>query len=252
MLPAQLLSVLHRPLWMPSPHPPLRLRSGQALRKVREGQGTLRCGSFCGVKAGPPAKRRIIRIMVETKRRILSGGEITDFPGHWKITEKIEGEDREWSVIRKPDGTYWEVVGVDIFPRAGGTVRFDIGDQIVNKTLLAECISNYEHLQSTETARVEQLRAQLRDDSGCKVHDVWQADHRCYRFYFEKDTANQWLYILDVYTSDIREQDVDDLFEHLKAAKWQRVLKTYSGKLVPLFKDKTFDDPARFREWPKG
>jgi len=28
-----------------------------ALRKVREGRGTLRCGGFCGVKAGPPAHR---------------------------------------------------------------------------------------------------------------------------------------------------------------------------------------------------
>src|SRR5579864_8424514 len=40
MPPAQLLSVLHYPLWMPSPYPPLRLRSGQALRKVHEGRGT--------------------------------------------------------------------------------------------------------------------------------------------------------------------------------------------------------------------
>jgi hypothetical protein len=38
MLPEQLLSVLHYPLWMPSPYPPLRLCSGQALRKVREGR----------------------------------------------------------------------------------------------------------------------------------------------------------------------------------------------------------------------
>jgi hypothetical protein len=190
--------------------------------------------------------------VAETERRTLSGCEIADFPGHWKITEKIEGEDREWSVIRKPDGTYWEVVGVDIFPRTGGLVRFDIGGQIVDKKLLAECISNYDQLQSTltETKKVEQLRDRLRDDSGCRVHDKWQADHRCYRFYFEKDAANQWLYILDVYAGDIREQDVDEIFEHLKAARWQEVLKTYSGKLVPLFKDKTFDDPARFREWP--
>ena len=55
MLPAQLLSVLHRPLCMPSSYPPLRLRSGQALCKVREGRGTSSCGGFCSLKAGPPA-----------------------------------------------------------------------------------------------------------------------------------------------------------------------------------------------------
>jgi len=37
MLPEKLLSVLRYPLCMPSSYPPLRLRSGQAFRKVREG-----------------------------------------------------------------------------------------------------------------------------------------------------------------------------------------------------------------------
>jgi hypothetical protein len=39
---------------MPSPYPPLRLRSGQALRKVREERGTRCCGGFSSLKAEPP------------------------------------------------------------------------------------------------------------------------------------------------------------------------------------------------------
>src|SRR5579863_3157209 len=41
---------------MPLSYPPLRLRSGQALRKVREGRDTRSCGGFCTLKAGPPAQ----------------------------------------------------------------------------------------------------------------------------------------------------------------------------------------------------
>jgi hypothetical protein len=47
MLPAQLLSVLHRPVVYAVVVP--------ALRKVREGRGTRCCGGFCSLKAGPPA-----------------------------------------------------------------------------------------------------------------------------------------------------------------------------------------------------
>src|SRR6267154_1572036 len=47
-------------LCMPSSYPPLRLRSGQALREVREGRGTRICGGFCSLKAGPPASFKMI------------------------------------------------------------------------------------------------------------------------------------------------------------------------------------------------
>jgi hypothetical protein len=50
---------------------------------------------------------------------MLTGGELRDHPG-WKIDGRIEGESDHWSVVRKPDGTYWEVVAVDLFPRTGG------------------------------------------------------------------------------------------------------------------------------------
>jgi len=55
MLPAQLLSVLHYPLWITVvvPAPSTSLRAGS--RKVREGRGTHCCGGFCSLKAEPPA-----------------------------------------------------------------------------------------------------------------------------------------------------------------------------------------------------
>ena len=55
MQPAQLLSLPHSRCGCRRSYPPLRLRSGEALRKVREGRGP-RCGGFCSLKAGPPAE----------------------------------------------------------------------------------------------------------------------------------------------------------------------------------------------------
>jgi hypothetical protein len=82
-----------------------------------------------------------------TKREILRGGELPDYPGCWTITVTIEGESGEWSVFRKPDGTYWQVAGVHIFPPEGGNVRFDIGDQILDEKELTQCRNCYTQLQ---------------------------------------------------------------------------------------------------------
>jgi hypothetical protein len=84
---------------------------------------------------------------MDTKREILMGGELLDYPGCWKITVTIEGESGEWSVFRKPDGTYWSVAGVHIFPPGGGTLHIDIGDQIVDEKELAQCDACYTRLQ---------------------------------------------------------------------------------------------------------
>jgi hypothetical protein len=100
--------------------------------------------------------------------------------------------------------------------------------------------------------RVEQLRDWLCKESGCTVHAEWNADFRCYRFYFGESEDKRWQYILDVYTGDMRERDVSELSSLLAAAKWRQVLKTYSRKRVPFFKDKGFGPAAGFREWPKA
>jgi hypothetical protein len=40
-----------------------------------------------------------------TKRLILTGGELRDHPGRWKIDGRMEDESQRWSFVRKPDGT---------------------------------------------------------------------------------------------------------------------------------------------------
>src|SRR5882762_1441337 len=71
--------------------------------------------------------------MDTTKRLVLTGGELRDHPGYWKIDGRIEGESEQWSVVRKPDGTYWEVAGFHIFPpNSAALTRIDIGDQILD------------------------------------------------------------------------------------------------------------------------
>ena len=102
--------------------------------------------------------------METTRRIILTGGEFRDIPGQWKITMTVEGEDGELSVIRKPDGMYWELAGVDFFPRSGELVRYDIGDQIIDRTILAQCEMNYTRLR-------EQREKDLRNAGNRSVGD---------------------------------------------------------------------------------
>jgi hypothetical protein len=56
--------------------------------------------------------------METTKRSFTWCGEFRDAPGWWKIDGYIEGESEHWSVVRKPDGTWWHVVGTHIAPPA--------------------------------------------------------------------------------------------------------------------------------------
>ncbi|MGA2855229.1 MAG: hypothetical protein ABSE40_00080 [Candidatus Sulfotelmatobacter sp.] len=93
-----------------------------------------------------------------TRCEIISGGPLTDAPDHYMITVRLEGDDeREWTFVRKPDGTYWEVVGTDLFPRTGGILRVDLGDQIVDPKALALCERHYGQIRDAETARLKVL-----------------------------------------------------------------------------------------------
>ena len=86
--------------------------------------------------------------MDTTKRFLLSGGELRDQPGWWKIDGRVEGESDHWSVVRKPDGTFWEVAGTHIFPpNSNALVRIDIGDQIFDQKTLDQCEEYYIQLQ---------------------------------------------------------------------------------------------------------
>jgi hypothetical protein len=78
---------------------------------------------------------------------MLTDGELRDHPGWWKIDGRIEGESESWSFVRKPDGTFWEVAGVHIFPPGGPLVRIDIGDQIRKPETIARCEGHYAQFQ---------------------------------------------------------------------------------------------------------
>lgn len=80
-------------------------------------------------------------------REIIGGGELVDYPGHWQITGRTEGKAEKWSVLRKPDETFWEIVRTHIFPPGGGNLRIDVGDQIVNEEVVAQLEAYYEQLQ---------------------------------------------------------------------------------------------------------
>src|SRR6266403_398407 len=88
-----------------------------------------------------------MEVGMDTKQIKVSGGELQDWPGYWKITGRIEGESDSWSIVRKPDGTYWEVAAMDFFPRTGGSLRVDLGDQILDPKKLALCEEYYDQLQ---------------------------------------------------------------------------------------------------------
>jgi hypothetical protein len=109
-----------------------------------------------------------------------------------------------------------------------------------------------ETVESSVDTKVEQLRDWLSKETGLTVHGKLQLDLRCHRLYFEKNDDTEWFYVLDVYMGDVNEQDVTTLAANLTAAKWQQVLQTYSGKLVPFFMDKRFTDPTKFHVWPRS
>jgi hypothetical protein len=84
--------------------------------------------------------RRVIRKGPKAGlRELINCGMLKDYPGHWHMTGMVEGDSREWAVLRKPDGTYWQVVGTDW----GVRFRISIGDQIVDKKEIAFCQSQY-------------------------------------------------------------------------------------------------------------
>jgi hypothetical protein len=77
---------------------------------------------------------------METTKRILlqSKGEPIEYPEHWVIDGKVEGDDGEtWTAVRKPDGTWWYAVN-HIFPPDGGILRLDFDEQITDPLFIME------------------------------------------------------------------------------------------------------------------
>jgi DNA-binding beta-propeller fold protein YncE len=82
-----------------------------------------------------------------TKRLLLSGGQPIEYPGWWKIDGRVEGESRSWSVVRKPDGTWWYVAVNHIFPPGGGLLRIELGDQITDAKVIVQCEEYFAQMQ---------------------------------------------------------------------------------------------------------
>lgn len=78
-------------------------------------------------------------------REQITCGPLKNDPGHWLITGIVEGDSRQWARLRKPDGSYWNVVSLDY----GISSRIGLGDQIVDKTELAYLQSKYDECRDT-------------------------------------------------------------------------------------------------------
>lgn len=92
--------------------------------------------------------------MKTAKREIITGGPLAEAPDHYMVTVRVEGDnEREWKFVRVPDGTFWEVAATDIFPRTGGLLRVDLGNQIVDTKALRLCERHYMSLREAEAAK---------------------------------------------------------------------------------------------------
>ncbi len=85
--------------------------------------------------------------METAKRLITFCGELKDAPGFWKIDGYIEGESGHWSVVRKPDGTWWYVAATHIAPRGGPALRVDLDDQITDAKVIGQCEQYFSQMQ---------------------------------------------------------------------------------------------------------
>jgi hypothetical protein len=81
----------------------------------------------------------------EQEREALKCGMLVDHAGHWTMSGTGSEDDdyRSWSVVRKPDGTYWQVASMDFFPRSGGTLKVETGAQIVDAKAVSYCEACY-------------------------------------------------------------------------------------------------------------
>ena len=69
--------------------------------------------------------------------------ELSDDPGNWMIT-RVEPDGTELGkVLRRPDGTFWEVKAVHFFPPAGGNYRIELGAQITDSDIIKVLESSY-------------------------------------------------------------------------------------------------------------
>jgi hypothetical protein len=97
------------------------------------------------------------------KQFFKAGGELVDYPGWFMIEGGQEDGSDSWSVVRKPDGSWWSVAAHHIFPPEGGNLRIELGDRITDRGMLAQCEENYSQLlkKIEKTKREESGRGDL-------------------------------------------------------------------------------------------
>jgi hypothetical protein len=79
----------------------------------------------------------------------IRAGQPIDYPGCWMIAAS-NADGGGWSYFRKEDGTYWEIVTEDLFPRSGGTLRVELGNNVTDAKVLAQLREYYLEWQRTK------------------------------------------------------------------------------------------------------
>lgn len=75
------------------------------------------------------------------KREIVAAMPLPQFPGHWLLTGRTEGEFGTWHVIRKPNRTYWAAVMPNCSERQPMVV--ELGDKVTDPSAVLQFESGF-------------------------------------------------------------------------------------------------------------
>ncbi len=80
---------------------------------------------------------------MQAKRECIRVARVREHPDHWVLT-KVDADGLDlWRVLRKPDGTFWQVAATHILPPTGGLVQFELGDEIKDAKIIRDLESVY-------------------------------------------------------------------------------------------------------------
>lgn len=93
----------------------------------------------------------------------ISWNELRKPAGHLLVIGLAEDGSDLWKIVRRPDGTFWEVTATVSFAPTGETLRVETGDQILDAKKLAQCKEYYDQFQqkSAENERKNSSRFEL-------------------------------------------------------------------------------------------
>ena len=74
----------------------------------------------------------------------ISWNELRKPAGHLLMIGLAEDGSDLWKILRKPEGTFWEVEAMVSWALTGETLRIDNGDQILDAKKLAKCEELYD------------------------------------------------------------------------------------------------------------